>query len=438
MSKTSVVVLGGGLAGLATACALADAGWSDVTVIEKAPSVGGLAGSFEHGGCQYPLGYHHICPRDHVLLSYLNHLEVLSTVRWRRPPLLFNIEGRFHRLDTPCGFLRFPMSTADKARFVHLMFRAFRKPSWSDWEGRSAADLVDAWGGPGVRRALFEYLTWAKFELPCEEVSGAWLGARLHAREGSLPLGYIPGVNWAKTLCDGLLALMTRLGVRVLTDATIQELQLGSNAIRVAELDDGRRISGDVFVNTMPTEVYCKLVPNDRTPHIGAVRYTALISAVCGTRQCFDPRSYWLVVASRQATASGIFTLNALNPSIGRSGENTINFVAHLRNRDRPLFKASDEELMSRFMSDCRRIFGYEIQLLWQKISRIPMYSPIFHPEYTNPPVRSTSLKNVFFAGNYRTFPSLVSTGTALASGLEAAGAILRHYGRDSPPGGTM
>ena len=389
MSKTSVVVLGGGLAGLATAGALADAGWSDVTVIEQAPSVGGLAGSFEHGGYQYPLGYHHICPRDHVLLSFLNHLEILSTVRWRRPPLLFNIEGRFHRLDTPCGFLRFPMSTADKARFVHLMFRAFRKPSWSDWEGRSAADLVDAWGGPGVRRALFEYLTWAKFELPCEEVSGAWLGARLHAREGSLPLGYIPGVNWAKTLCDGLFALITRLGVRVLTDATIQELHLGSNAIRVAELEDGRRISGDVFVNTMPAEVYCKLVPDDRTPHIGAVRYTALISAVCGTRHCFDPRSYWLVVASRQATASGIFTLNVLNPTIGRSGENTINFVAHLRNRDRPLFKASDEELMSRFMSDCRRIFGTRSRCCGRRSAGYPCTRRSSIPNTPTPPYQA-------------------------------------------------
>ena len=36
-----------------------------------------------------------------------------------------------------------------------------------------------------------------------------------------------------------------------------------------------------------------------------------------------------------------------------------------------------------------------------------------------------TVMSNVRFAGNYRTFPSVASTGTALYSGLECATAIL-------------
>jgi hypothetical protein len=58
--------------------------------------------------------------------------------------------------------------------------------------------------------------------------------------------------------------------------------------------------------------------------------------------------------------------------------------------------------------------------------SRVAAYSPIFERGFQNPPVRSGTWKNVYFAGNYRTFPSVASTGTALASGLEAAAAILR------------
>ena len=81
------------------------------------------------------------------------------------------------------------MSLADKARFVRLMATAFAKRDWSDWQDRSAAELIDECAGPGVREALFERLTRLKFELPCAQVSGAWLGARLHFREGSAPLG---------------------------------------------------------------------------------------------------------------------------------------------------------------------------------------------------------------------------------------------------------
>jgi uncharacterized protein with NAD-binding domain and iron-sulfur cluster len=61
------------------------------------------------------------------------------------------------------------------------------------------------------------------------------------------------------------------------------------------------------------------------------------------------------------------------------------------------------------------------------------MYSPVITPSYRNPPVHSARFDNVYFAGNYRTFPSVVSTGTALASGLEAAQSVLRDRGADTP-----
>ncbi len=67
------------------------------------------------------------------------------------------------------------------------------------------------------------------------------------------------------------------------------------------------------------------------------------------------------------------------------------------------------------------------------KLSRVPAYSPVITCSYRNPPVTSTRFGNVYFAGNYRTFPSVLSTGTALASGLEAAQTVLDNRGAISP-----
>ena len=50
MSQPSVVVLGGGLSGVAAAYTLARAGIRDITVVERGDRVGGLAGSFEREG----------------------------------------------------------------------------------------------------------------------------------------------------------------------------------------------------------------------------------------------------------------------------------------------------------------------------------------------------------------------------------------------------
>lgn len=425
----SVVVLGGGLSGAATAYALASSGAQSVTVLERGDHLGGLAGSFEREGHFYPLGYHHILHRDRVLHYFLDRIGALSDVRWRRVKMLFHLNGRAYDLGSPGGFLAFPMSLRGKAGFVRLMLKAFNKRDWSEWHDRSAAELVDTYAGQGARRALFEQLTRLKFELPCDEVSGAWLGARLHYREGSAPLGYIPNGNWTKVLCEGIARLLIEHGVTVRLNAAVSRLVTRDGRVCEAELNTGERIGGDHFVSTIPTEIYLRLLAGDRTPELDRIRYSALISVVCATRQRVDDQAYWINLASLDRTAGGIFLLSSLNPTIGLPGDTCVNFVTHLRGRDRPLFRASDDELLGAYRDDFRAVFGYDLEPFWTHIARVPMYSPVFVRNFRNPPLRSASWENVYFAGNYRTFPSIVSTGTALGSGLETAGALLADLG---------
>jgi protoporphyrinogen oxidase len=438
VSRPAVVVLGGGLSGVATAYALARAGLQNITVIESGTTLGGLAGSFEQEGHFYPLGYHHILHRDRVLLYFLELIGALPAVRWRRIRMLFHLGGRAYDLGSAGGFLSFPMTLRDKAGFVRLMLKAFTKRDWSDWQDRSAADLVDSYAGPGTREALFERLTRLKFELPCAEVSGAWLGARLHFREGSAPLGYIPDANWTKVLCDGVTRLLEETGVRVCLRARVAQLHTEAGRVVEAELESGERIPGDLFVSTVPTEIYLRLLPGDASPHLGSIRYSALISVICMTRQPVDSRAYWINLASLDRTACGIFLLTSLNPSIGSPGDSCVNFVTHLHGRDRPLFHASDDELLTRYREDFRAVFGYDLDPFWTHVARVPMYSPVFGRSYRNPPIRSASWKNVYFAGNYRTFPSIVSTGTALGSGVAAASALLQEQGRSTELTGAV
>jgi protoporphyrinogen oxidase len=423
------VVLGGGLSGVATAYTLARAGMTDVTVVERGPTLGGLAGSFEREGHFYPLGYHHILHRDHALLFFLDLIGALPSVRWRRVRMLFHLGGRAYDLGSPGGFLSFPMSLRDKVGFVRLMLKAFNKRDWSDWQDRSAADLVDTYAGPGAREALFERLTRLKFELPCDQVSGAWLGARLHFREGSAPFGYIPDANWTKVLCDGMTRLLGDLGVKVRLNTGVSRLAAADGRVREAELSTGERVGGDLFVSTIPTEVYLGLLPGDRTPELERIRYSALISVVCATRQAVDPRAYWINLASLDRTACGIFLLSSLNPTIGRPGDSCVNFVTHLRGRDRPLFQVTDDELLARYRDDFRAVFGFDLEPFWTHEARVPMYSPVFGRSFRNPPLRSASWRNLYFAGNYRTFPTIVSTGTALGSGVQTGRALLEDLG---------
>ena len=70
------LVIGGGMAGLAAAWRLGQAGYQTV-LIEASDKLGGLASSFKKDGRLYPLGYHHILSTDAHLLSFLAQLDLL-------------------------------------------------------------------------------------------------------------------------------------------------------------------------------------------------------------------------------------------------------------------------------------------------------------------------------------------------------------------------
>ena len=83
MSSEHVAIAGGGLAGLAAGCALADAGFR-ITLIEKRPFVGGRASSYEHPGtgevvdnCQHVLLG---CCTN--LIDFYRRTGVADKVRW--------------------------------------------------------------------------------------------------------------------------------------------------------------------------------------------------------------------------------------------------------------------------------------------------------------------------------------------------------------------
>jgi protoporphyrinogen oxidase len=424
----SVIVLGGGLSGMAAAYALARAGHRQVTVIERDQRLGGLAASFERGGHVYPLGYHHILHRDRTLLYFLDHLGVLPRVRWRRVRMLFERGDRLYDLAHPVDFLRFPLPMADKLRFVRLMAHAFIKRDWRSWNDRSAAQLIDRYASPAVREALFEPLTRLKFQLPCQEISAAWLGARLHYREGSAPLGYIPETNWTTALCDGMTALLAQAGVTVRAGRRVARLLAGADRIHAVELDDGTRLGADLFVSALPLETYAALAPDDLNPELRSIRYTALLSAICATDQKMPRPFYWMNLSSLRHSACGLFALSALNPTIGQPGETCLNFVTHLR-RDDPMFQEPEAQILGRYRADFQDLFGFKLKEKWMRLVRVPLYSPVFGAGYRNPPVRSPRYQNLFFTGNYRVHPSVASTGTALGSGLETASAILATRG---------
>ena len=118
-SQPTVAIAGGGLAGLAAACALSDAGFR-VTLFEKRPFLGGRASSYEHPGtgevvdnCQHVL--FRVCTN---LVKFYERIGVADQIRWFDQMNFIEPGGRISVMKS--SFLPAPLHTAPS--FLHFPF----------------------------------------------------------------------------------------------------------------------------------------------------------------------------------------------------------------------------------------------------------------------------------------------------------------------------
>jgi squalene-associated FAD-dependent desaturase len=148
-SQPTVAIAGGGLAGLAAACALADSGFR-VTLFERRPYLGGRASSYEHPGtgevvdnCQHVL--FRVCTN---LVEFCQRIGVEDKIRWYDEMTFIEPGGRasvMHAsplpapLHTAPSFLRFPFLTAKDKLVISRAIAALTLRSQPD-TGRSFLD----------------------------------------------------------------------------------------------------------------------------------------------------------------------------------------------------------------------------------------------------------------------------------------------------------
>ncbi|MFH1464019.1 MAG: FAD-dependent oxidoreductase, partial [Pseudomonadota bacterium] len=186
-----VVVVGGGLAGLAAAWRLARAGLA-VTLLEAEPVLGGQARSFEQGGRRLPIAYHHVNPRDATLARFLGALGLLPRVVWRHVEVACLVDGRAHVLASPRGFWGYPAGIGEKARMAAVTLRAWWGHDDLALHDVDAATWLRGAVGDGALLALFDRLARLRLGVGADEVSAAWIRARLASREGATRMGCVP------------------------------------------------------------------------------------------------------------------------------------------------------------------------------------------------------------------------------------------------------
>ena len=275
------MVLGGGIAGIASAVFLLEQGYP-VTLVEARRFLGGRVFSFtdEETGVPVDNGQHVIVGCCSYFIGFLKRLGV-SDQWYLQPRLRLRVldrqgkEGLLAASRLPAPFhllpalLAYPhLETGDKIRAIAALARAKftnrHQPyleemtfyQWLKQQGQSERAIQNLWN----------LLVMPTLNDDVREVSAA-MGLMI-VQEGMLEGYHNADVGYA---ADGLLAAIGEpakkylldKGARLLLGSSVRRVCLGSNRVKGIELASGDVVTGEVYVSALPFSVLLGVLPGD-------------------------------------------------------------------------------------------------------------------------------------------------------------------------------
>lgn len=418
-----VIIIGGGASGVAVAIKLLEQGYTEIKIVESEERMGGLAYAFKHENKWIHTGYHQILESDKPLLNLFKLVGLYEQIKWKKCSNVIYFDNKIYDLTKFKDFIKFPLTIFSKIRFIFFMFVCYTKRKWNNLENVSADSWVGKIAGKEVLNKLFAPLFDIKFGLKASEISASWVGSRLGAKEASCRFGYIPDKEWTSELFSACKIYLEQRNVKILLKTKVLKI-IEENKYVKGVLTDSGSIDADIIISTLSPVILNKLVDlND--PILDRIEYIDSISTIISTNKT-EQDVYWLMLMQPREFSGGIFKLTDLNPTLGNNNEIILNFFTNV-NHNSELLKLSDEELLKSYKDTYKKIYGNELIINWFKINRIPFVSAKYVRGYKNPSIK-TSVNGLFLSGNFMSYPSVTSTGTAISTGIETAEFIINHY----------
>ena len=297
-----VVVIGGGMGGMAAALQLRAKGHA-VVLVEKNEQLGGIAAGFEEKGVRgfYPLGF-----GDYSSYESLFALHGRKVNDYVDVIHLDNMYTRFvsdDKTSLDLGDLNFSLASLKKRSADHAaQYQQLYDRSKQQFEqmGSSAeifADVVAEHVEDEAVQMAINYRTSLLGENPYSTSSFYIMMLHMQEMWGSFTApGGIGG------LVEPLEKLMLDVGIEVIKGDAVTSLECGDGEVRVAVLQSGRKISCSHLISDIsPHDLYASLLPDECGATSGAllgeIKYSpSVFSYHFTTRPCYSDMPSMMVV----------------------------------------------------------------------------------------------------------------------------------------------
>jgi len=309
MERLRVAILGGGIAGLASAYHLARAGARPV-VFEASDHLGGLGATFEHEGAILDRFYHVLLDSDDDLIGLMGELGLAGKLVWANTGMGFHIDGRLQAFDTPLDLLRFrALTPVERLRtgLAAFYITTLKKNALALDDVRARDWLVSLFGRRVYDR-IWDPLLAAKFGDRRDEVPAYWVWNTLNReKNGSQEVkGYIRG-GYA-LLTETLREAIVEAGGEIRLRTRVERMEPDAQGVTVVTTDRPECAERfDRAISTLPLHLLRRVLAGHETltTRIPEIGYQGVVNAVVVMKQRLE-RHYWTAVIDRRFPFQGV------------------------------------------------------------------------------------------------------------------------------------
>lgn len=323
----TVGVLGGGIAGLASAWHLLRAGCRPV-VYEATPRLGGLGTYFEHAGYTLDRFYHVILDGDAELCALLDDLGLRDAVRWSETGMGFHVGGRLYAFNTPLDLLRFrALPLHDRVRTgLGALWLTRRRRHALGLDRVPARDWLRRVFGRRVYARIWDPLLRAKFGDRRDQVPAYWVWNTLNReKNGTQEVKGYPRCGY-RGVAEALARAVVAGGGEVRLEHPVRGLAAHPAGMRVTTARGTDAL--DAVVSTLPLPLLRQVVEPSLRAHVPRpdLAYQGVVNAVVVSRRRLSP-FYWTAVVDPAFPFQGVVETTHVIPPEWIGGRHLVHLM---------------------------------------------------------------------------------------------------------------
>ena len=359
MAAPTVAVVGGGLLGAALTLRLAQAG-AQVTLLERASTLGGLAGDLEFDGHVVDRFYHVVTPADERMIAAIDEVGLSAELHFSPVGVGFRVDGRTYPFNGIGDFARFSaLSPLGRARLAAWVVRCQLQSRAGRLEDTSLLAWLRRTCGAEVTERIWRPLLDSRFDGRHDELPATYLWARTRrmssARTGAdrrETMGALRGGH--ASLVRALVQRAQTHGATLELGAVVEGLTGDRAHVR------GLRVGGqdrdfDLVVATQQPPALAHLLGPDRASLLAPYpkRFLGVVCAILKTRRELLP-----FYSINLAEPTPITTVVEASQVVGTAHTDGLRLVYLPKycEADAPEFTEADEQFVARAYDKLREL----------------------------------------------------------------------------------